>query len=195
MWSQNPLNQCPSLAHWTNKIFHIFDQSLISDNSHVLSIWKWLDNYWLFLFAHKAVASLQTANIDCAVAISKQCLGKCIRELVCTIYKLFRCRHISAIDAVQGYIGRISNPDWWNLFANINGIWVLDVKEELFKVTYRIVLICCLDNYLEGRNKIMMQTASALWSKSETQGQSVWARESPNSNEESSPRTSWGFYL
>ena len=100
------------------------------------------------------MASLQTANIDCAIAISKQCLGKCIGELVCTVYKLFRRRHISAIDTVQGYIGRISNPDGWNLFANINGIWVLDVKKELLKVTQRIVLIGCLDNYLEGRNKI-----------------------------------------
>ena len=130
------------------------DQPLISNDCHVLSIWKWLDNYRLFLFAHKAVASLQAANIDCAVAISKQCLRKCIRELVCSVNKLFWCRHISAIDTVQGYIGWIINPDWWNSFAYINGIWILDVKEELLKVTIRIVLISSLDNYLEGETKL-----------------------------------------
>lgn len=99
------------------------------------------------------MASLQAANIDCAVTISKQRLGKCIRELICTVNKLFRRRNIRAVDAVQGYIGRIINPDWWNLFAYINGVWVLDVKEELLKVTPRVVLISCLDNYLKGETK------------------------------------------
>lgn len=99
------------------------------------------------------MASLQAANIDCAVTISKQRLGKCIRELICTVNKLFGRRHISAVNAVQGYIGRIINPDWWNLFAYINGVWVLDVKEELLKVTPRVVLISCLNNYLKGETK------------------------------------------
>lgn len=99
------------------------------------------------------MASLQAANIDCAIAISKRRLGKCIGKLVCPVNKLFGCGHISAIDAVQGNIGWIVNPDWWDLSAYVNGIWVLDVKKELLKVTHGIVLISCLDNYLEGETK------------------------------------------
>lgn len=97
----------------------------------MLSIGKRFDHHLLFLFTNKAVTSLQAANIDRPIAVSKYSLGKCIRKLICPIKKPLRGIYTSAIETVQGYIWGIIKPHWWDLSTDINAVGVSNVKEEL----------------------------------------------------------------
>ena len=99
-----PLTTTPYTVQGTDEIFQVFNHPGISNNIHMLSIGKRFDHHLLFLFTNKVVTSLQVANIDRPIAISKYSLRICIRKLICPIKKLIRDVYTSAIETVQGYI-------------------------------------------------------------------------------------------